>query len=253
MKTGMPILIDNPHELGRRPARQRGRGLRAVRRRLRRRRLRHRDQLRRRLGGRASTWAARSRPGVEISLTALTERGGQDPADRARPSPRRRSASRPRAAIQSGVIFGFAGLIDGIARRMQRELGGEPTFIATGGLARAIVPFCETIDEVDDLLTLTGLRLIWERNAVTPAAAHHPVPDRRRRDRQPRPARPAGRDRQLVRAPAGAPPRRRARGLGDGLELRDPPPQRAHAARRCCASTPTSTRSRSSSSATTPR
>ena len=68
------------------------------------------------------------------------------------------------SAIQSGVIFGFAGLIDGIARRIERELGGEPTVIATGGLAAAIVPFCETIDEVDDLLTLTGLRLIWELN-----------------------------------------------------------------------------------------
>ncbi len=54
------------------------------------------------------------------------------------------------------MIFGFAGLIDGIARRIEAELGGEPTLIATGGLAHAIVPFCETIDEVDDLLTLTG-------------------------------------------------------------------------------------------------
>jgi type III pantothenate kinase len=102
-------------------------------------------------------------PGVEISLTALTERGARIPRiDLAEPESAIGKSTR--AAIQSGVIFGFAGLIDGIARRIEHELGGDPTFIATGGLASAIAPFCETIDEIDDLLTLTGLRLIWERN-----------------------------------------------------------------------------------------
>jgi type III pantothenate kinase len=103
-------------------------------------------------------------PGVEISLTALTERGARIPRiDLAEPEAAVGKSTR--AAIQSGVIFGFAGLIDGIARRIERELAGDPTMIATGGLAHAIAPFCETIDQVDDLLTLTGLRLIWERNA----------------------------------------------------------------------------------------
>ena len=102
-------------------------------------------------------------PGVEISLTALTERGARIPRIDL-DEPEAAIGKSTRGAIQSGVIFGFAGLIDGIARRIARELGGEPTIIATGGLANAIAPFCETIDEIDDLLTLTGLRLIWERN-----------------------------------------------------------------------------------------
>ena len=103
-------------------------------------------------------------PGVEISLTALTERGARIPRiDLGEPEAAIGKSTR--AAIQSGVIFGFAGLIDAVAGRITRELGGDPTVIATGGLAHAIAPFCETIDEIDDLLTLTGLRLLWELNA----------------------------------------------------------------------------------------
>ncbi len=103
-------------------------------------------------------------PGVEVSLTALTERGARIPRiDLAEPAAAIGKSTR--GAIQSGVIFGFAGLIDGIARRIIHELGGNPRVIATGGLAHAIAPFCETVDEIDDLLTLTGLRLIWERNS----------------------------------------------------------------------------------------
>ena len=102
-------------------------------------------------------------PGVEISLSALTERGAQIGRIEL-VEPETAIGRSTRAAIQSGVIFGFAGLIDGVARRIEEELGGEPRLIATGGLAHAIVPFCETIDEVDDLLTLTGLRLIWDLN-----------------------------------------------------------------------------------------
>jgi type III pantothenate kinase len=102
-------------------------------------------------------------PGVEISLTALAERGARIPRiDLGEPDAAIGKSTR--GAIQSGVVYGFAGLIDGIARRIEEELGEGVPFIATGGLAHAIVPFCQTIDEVDDLLTLTGLRLIAALN-----------------------------------------------------------------------------------------
>ncbi|HEV7562401.1 MAG TPA: type III pantothenate kinase [Solirubrobacterales bacterium] len=101
-------------------------------------------------------------PGLEISLTALVERAARIPRiELAEPEAAIGRSSR--AAIQSGVVFGFAGLIDGVARRIEEELG-EARFLATGGLASTVVPFTETIDQVDDHLTLKGLRLIHERN-----------------------------------------------------------------------------------------
>ena len=62
------------------------------------------------------------------------------------------------------MVYGFAGQVDGILGRIREELGEEATAVATGGHAAIIAPHCDLIDEVDDLLTLTGLRLIWERN-----------------------------------------------------------------------------------------
>jgi type III pantothenate kinase len=101
-------------------------------------------------------------PGLEVSLTALVDRAARIPQiDLVAPETAIGRSSR--AAMQSGVVFGFAGLIDGVARRIEAELG-EARFLATGGLASVIVPFTDTIDEVDDLLTLKGLRLIYDRN-----------------------------------------------------------------------------------------
>jgi type III pantothenate kinase len=101
-------------------------------------------------------------PGLEISLTALVERAARiGRIDLEEPETAIGRSSR--AAIQSGFVFGFAGMIDGVVRRFQEELG-EAEVLATGGLARVVVPFAETIDEVDEMLTLKGLRLIHERN-----------------------------------------------------------------------------------------
>ena len=70
-----------------------------------------------------------------------------------------------RASIRSGVVFGYAGAIDAILRRLFAELGERASVIATGGLSSLVVPYCEEIEEVDDLLTLTGLRLLHELNS----------------------------------------------------------------------------------------
>ena len=69
-------------------------------------------------------------------------------------------------AIQSGLLFGHAGLVDGIVDRLVAELGDDLAVVATGGLASTIVPHCRTVDRIDEFLTLEGLRLIFERNTA---------------------------------------------------------------------------------------
>jgi type III pantothenate kinase len=102
-------------------------------------------------------------PGVEISAEALWERAAKLVKVDLE-APQAVIGRSTEEAIRSGVIYGFAGQVDGIVARLRDELGTDATAIATGGHASAIVPFCDQIDEVDDLLTLTGLRLIHERN-----------------------------------------------------------------------------------------
>lgn len=105
-------------------------------------------------------------PGLQVSIEALAGRTAKLPRIELA-EPATAIGRGTLAALQSGFVFGFAGLVDGIARRMLDELGEPAKVIATGGLAGVIAPLCETVDEVDPYLTLVGLRLIWERNEAS--------------------------------------------------------------------------------------
>lgn len=103
-------------------------------------------------------------PGMEISANALFARAAK--------LPRSEIARPPRAigrntihSMQAGIVFGYVGLVDGLVGRLASEMATEVAVIATGGLATLIEPDSETIGEVDELLTLEGLRLIYMRNA----------------------------------------------------------------------------------------
>ncbi len=165
VKTGMPVLYDNPREIG--P-----------------------DRIANGVGsydlyggptvvvdfGTATTFDAISAKGeylggaiaagIEVSLDALFERAALL---------RRVELMEPRnvigrstvESIQSGTLYGASGMVDSLCRRIEAELG-ECTVVATGGLAELIAPLSKTIDHLEPWLTLHGLRLVYERNQVPP-------------------------------------------------------------------------------------
>ncbi len=164
VKTGMPVLYDNPKEVGA-------------------------DRIANAVGaldrygpptivvdfGTATTFDVISAkgqylggaivPGVEISLEALFQRAA---------ALRRVELVEPRNVIgkstaeslQSGALYGYSSMIDGMCDRIEAELGDKPTVVSTGGLGAVIAPFCRTVDHNDPWVTLHGLRLIFEKNTA---------------------------------------------------------------------------------------
>lgn len=165
VRTGMPILIDNPHEVGA------DRVVNALA-------ARERYDVPAVVvdfgtstnfdvvGPEGAYLGGAIAPGLEISTDALIS--GTAALRRVEFAPPRSPIGKGTVeAIQSGSIYGHAGLVDGILERIATELGGDVTRIATGGLAPTIVPHCRSVDVIDEFLTLEGLRLIFEYNRET--------------------------------------------------------------------------------------
>jgi type III pantothenate kinase len=103
-------------------------------------------------------------PGIEVSMDALFARAARlfkvDFVE-----PETVIAKNTASSLQSGLVYGFAGQVDGIVERIRGELGVEAQTVATGGLADLIVPHARTLETIDPFLTLEGIRLVWERNS----------------------------------------------------------------------------------------
>jgi type III pantothenate kinase len=162
MKTGMPILYDNPREVGA------DRIVNAVA-----------AYEKYRCGliivdfGTATTFDLVSSrgeyqggaiaPGLNISAEALFQRASKLPrVELTRPP--QVVAKNTVNSIQAGLFYGYVGLVDGIVERMKQETRSQPLVIATGGLAKIIAPASQTIREVEPFLTLEGLRILYLRN-----------------------------------------------------------------------------------------
>lgn len=163
IKTGMPILYDNPKEVG---ADRIVNAVAAYE--------RYKDDLIVVDFGTATTFDCISSkgeylggaiaPGVMISCEALFQRASKLPRVEIFSQPRAAVAKDTISAMNAGIIYGYAGMVDGVVEAINAERGVQCKVVATGGLAKVIAPQSHTIQEVDELLTLLGLRTLFLRN-----------------------------------------------------------------------------------------
>jgi type III pantothenate kinase len=103
-------------------------------------------------------------PGIMISCEALFQKASKLPRVEIFARPRSILAKNTIASMNAGIVYGYAGLVEGIVARIKAEAKKDLKVVATGGLATLIASECPAIDEVDDYLTLRGLKIIFDRN-----------------------------------------------------------------------------------------